>query len=91
MELTKAYDKSKNSYDALTIMTKRWGGNSWSNDKVDLHHAILGKPLGGGIAYVGVVCNKSYGFGVSSSIKGGFTSMTAGVTWDSMVVMHEIG
>jgi len=91
MEQTTDYDGSKSTADALTSRREKGGGNKWSNDNVDLHHAILGKDLGGGIAYVGVVCDKSYGFGVSASITGAYMSMTAGVTWDSMVVTHEIG
>jgi hypothetical protein len=91
MEQTTDYDKSKSTFDALTVMRNKWKGNKWANDNVDLHHAILGKNLGGGIAYVGVVCNKNFGFGVSASITGSYTSMSAGVTWDSMVVTHEIG
>ncbi len=88
---TNVYDNIKSASDGLSIMKKNWAGNKWGYDDVDLHHAVLGKDLGGGIAYVGVICNKNYGFGVSTSVKGSFTNMNAGVTWDSMVFTHEIG
>lgn len=91
MERTDVYNKIKSASDGLTVMRQKWGGNKWSNSNVDLHHAVLGADLGGGIAYVGVVCNKNYGFGVSTSVKGSFKNMNAGVTWDSMVFTHEIG
>ncbi|KAL7492436.1 hypothetical protein ACHAWT_004627, partial [Skeletonema menzelii] len=91
MELTTRYNNIKNTMDGLNIMRNNWAGNKWSNSQVDLHHALLGKPLGGGVAYVGVVCNKNYGMGVSTSISGSFSSMGAGVVWDSMVFTHEIG
>ena len=91
MEQTNVYKNIKSASEGLQIMRKNWGGNKWSYPKVDLHHAILGADLGGGIAYVGVLCNKNYGFGVSTSVKGSFTNMNAGVTWDSMVFTHEIG
>eukprot|EP00986_Skeletonema_menzelii_P004069 scaffold1349_cov94-Skeletonema_menzelii.AAC.1 len=91
MELTTRYNNIKNTMAGLNIMRNNWAGNKWSNSQVDLHHALLGKSLGGGVAYVGVVCNKNYGMGVSTSISGSFSSMGAGVVWDSMVFTHEIG
>mmetsp|Transcript_20667 Transcript_20667/g.34058 ORF Transcript_20667/g.34058 Transcript_20667/m.34058 type:complete len:644 (-) Transcript_20667:56-1987(-) len=91
MELTTRYNNIENTMDGLNIMRNNWAGNKWSNSQVDLHHALLGKPLGGGVAYVGVVCNKNYGMGVSTSISGSFSSMDVGVVWDSMVFTHEIG
>lgn len=40
------------------------GTSHFSN--VDLHHALLGGG-GGGIAYIGVLCNSDYGFGLVST------------------------
>eukprot|EP00984_Skeletonema_dohrnii_P035982 scaffold36441_cov150-Skeletonema_dohrnii-CCMP3373.AAC.1 len=91
MEQTGRYNNIKSASDGLKIVRNTWGGNKWSNANVDLHHVLSGTDLGGGIAYVGVLCNKNYGFGVSTSMKGSFTTMSAGVTWDSMVFTHEIG
>ena len=91
IERTTRYDKINNPSAGLDIMRKQWAGNKWSNSKVDLHHALLGKRLGGGIAYVGVVCNKNYGMGLSGSISGSFKNIDAGVMWDTMVFMHEVG
>lgn len=52
----------------------------------------MGKDLKGGVAYVGVVCNKNYGLGVSASIKGNFQGgANSQMIWDTMVTMHEIG
>ena len=72
-------------------MKKNWAGNKWSNSKVDLHHALIGKRVGGGVAYVGVVCNKNFGFGVSGSVSGSFKNMDSPVMWDFMVFTHEVG
>ena len=91
MELTDKYKNMKSAGQGLDIMRNRWAGNNWSDDKVDLHHMLSGKKLGGGIAYVGVVCNQNYGMAVSTSIAGSYTSMDAGVTWDAMVFTHEVG
>jgi PKD repeat protein len=54
-------------------------------------HMLSGKSLGGGIAYVGVLCNGSYGYGVSASLGGNFDINNPGVVWDLLVVSHEIG
>ena len=91
IELTDRYKNIKTASDGLNIMRNKWAGNKWSSNQVDLHHAILGKRTGGGVAYVGVVCNKNYGFGVSASISGSFKSMNNAVTWDFMVFTHEVG
>ena len=53
-----------------------------SRFEIDLHTALLGKGLGGGIAYVGQICSSSRGFSVSASLGGSFKSMDNGVVWD---------
>ena len=63
-----------------------WHYTSPSGVKPDLHHALLGKGLGGGVAYVGVICRPDYGFGLSASLGGGYVSMSNAVVWDMMVV-----
>ncbi|HEX6202412.1 MAG TPA: M12 family metallo-peptidase [Thermoanaerobaculia bacterium] len=66
-------------------------------------HFVSGKALGGGVAYVGSLCEShlapgsSYDYGVSASISGSFSwngdpaSDPAAVVWDIVVVLHEIG
>ncbi|NJN46458.1 MAG: hypothetical protein HC808_08265 [Candidatus Competibacteraceae bacterium] len=60
-----------------------------------LVHFISGKVLPGGslcgCAYVGVLCNGTYGYGVSHGISGSFNINSPQVLWDSVVVAHEIG
>ena len=80
INLNRNYDSAIDAKAALGIMVARYGGTSWhytssSGVKPDLHHALLGKDLKGGIAYVGVICNPLNGFGVSSNIIGAFVSM----------------
>src|SRR5207247_2854493 len=41
----------------------------------------------GGVAYVDVLCNDTYGFGVSQV----FGDSTPAGTWDLLVVAHELG
>lgn len=60
-------------------------------------HMLSGKGLGGGIAYLGVLCYSHYGyttnydFGVSASLSGNFNINDPSVIWDILVVTHEIG
>jgi len=59
-------------------------------------HMLSGKSLGGGIAWVGVLCYSyghaiNYDFGVSASLSGNFNISNPSVVWDVLVVTHEIG
>ena len=47
--------------------------------------------LGGGVAYVGVVCNPNVGFGLSTGLSGEYQSMGNSLVWDMFVFMHELG
>lgn len=80
--------------DMLTEFRATWG-SSWPGTG-DLAHFISGANLGGGIAYVDVLCNQSYGFGVSANISGNinwgtFTGGAGSLNWDFVVVAHELG
>lgn len=59
----------------------------------NLAHFLSGRSLGGGLAWVGVMCNPSYGFALSS-VNGYFPHpivMNDGGNWDLMVTAHETG
>ena len=71
-------------------MRSKYGGDSWHSPNVDLHHALLGG-IGGGIAYIGVVCRSDWGFGLTGGMQGDFISMNQPVIWDMKSFMHEIG
>jgi hypothetical protein len=89
--------------------TQESGGNSgdlldefqaaWADDlpvAADLAHFVSGASLGGGVAYVNVLCSPTFGFAVSGNITGtidwdSWTGLAAGFTWDFVVVAHEIG
>ena len=65
--------------------------SGFGHTDADLHHALLGNSLGGGIAYVGVLCSQNYGFGLSASLSGTYSSMDAATVWDMKVFTHELG
>lgn len=53
----------------------------------DLAHFLSGAPLGGGIAYINVLCNPAYGFGLSADLSG----IATAPGWDRYVFAHELG
>ena len=95
--LNDIYDSTTNTGQALGIMadtynkTSSWHYTSPEGIHPDLHHALLSKNLGGGIAYVSTICNHDYGFGLSAGLSGSFQSMDNALVWDMYVFMHEIG
>ncbi|MEM8713190.1 MAG: zinc-dependent metalloprotease, partial [Planctomycetota bacterium] len=71
------------------------GSGSWPVS-ADLAHFLSGANLGGGIAYLDVLCNQSFGFGVSANLGGNinwstWTGTAGSFTWDFVVVAHELG
>ena len=54
----------------------------------DIAH-LVGFSGGGGVAYVDVLCNNRYGFGVSA-INNSFSPVPT-YSWTVMVIAHEIG
>ena len=94
INLNTNYDTATDTSGALATMRSIWARTAsagWhytspQGIKPDLHHALLSKALGGGIAYMGVICNSDYGFGLSASLNGNYVSMGNAVVWDMMVV-----
>jgi len=72
-----------------------WNASGWPAS-ADLAHFISGANLGGGVAYLNVLCNQSFGYGVSGNIDGtinwgAWTGQPGSFTWDFVVVAHELG
>ena len=60
----------------------------------DLAHFLSGRGLGGGVAWLGVVCNTDYGYALSANLAGSFpypVEHNSGQNWDLMVFTHELG
>lgn len=73
-------------------------GGSWPipTTDADLAHFLSGGNIGGGIAYVDVLCNTNFGFGVSGSLSGGinwdtFDGEPDVFNWDFIAMSHELG
>jgi hypothetical protein len=84
-------DSGGSSVDLLYEFQAAWAGNV-PNDCV-LGHFLSGAGLGGGVAWLDVLCNNTYNFGVSGNINGNlnFPVVQAPNQWDAMVWIHEIG
>src|SRR5437870_324866 len=53
-------------------------------------HFVSGKSVQGGVAYIDVLCNASYGYGVSQ-VYGSFDLSQPSQIWDALVFSHELG
>src|SRR6185295_15023393 len=86
----------ENGGDTGTLLQEfrgAWGTN-WPAE-ANLAHFLSGAPLGGGLAYVNVLCDHSFGFGVSADLSAtvNWSNWTGapGDFWDFLVFAHELG
>ncbi len=84
-------DNGGNSISLLYEFQAAWKFNIPAG--AHLAHFLSGASLGGGVAWLDVLCDPEYGFAVSGNINGGLTfPVTQGSnTWDFMVFAHETG
>jgi hypothetical protein len=78
--------------DSLYEVQNHWNTSSNPVYAVgrDLVHFVSGKSVTGGIAYVNVLCNGYYGYGVSQ-VYGSFDLTNPNAIWDVEVFAHELG
>lgn len=84
-------DGGGGSVDLLYEFRSAWLGNVPANAR--LAHFMSGANLGGGVAWLDVLCNDQYNFAVSGNINGNvsFPVQQAPTNWDFMVIAHELG
>ncbi|MCA9290693.1 MAG: hypothetical protein KDA25_06170 [Phycisphaerales bacterium] len=79
--------------DQLTQFRDYWVANMGGVDRV-LAHFLSPRGLGGGVAWLGAVCNESFGYAVSGNLNTFFPYPLvdhSGQNWDIMVFTHELG
>ncbi len=62
-------------------------------------HLLSGRRLGGGIAWLGVLCSQDFsygghwggGYGLSGSLNGAFSTSNPSLYWDVLCFSHELG
>ena len=75
--------------DGLRLMREHYDQHFPAD--VQLRHALLGKYIGGGIAFIDAVCDERYGVGLSSGLEGTINSLDEDAVYDLFIMMHEIG
>ena len=82
-----------NTGDQLIQFRNHWNSQQQNVDR-DLVHFLSGRNLGGGIAYLGVICLNGWDYGLSANINGSFPSPirdNSFQNWDVYVTNHELG
>lgn len=76
----------------LIEFSTAWAGNQ-APVKAIAYHMMSGVVCGGGIAYLDVLCNRTYGFGVSGELTGmsPIPPAQGPLSWDFVVIAHELG
>jgi hypothetical protein len=86
-------DNGGGSSSMLNEFESAWSGNIPAD--ADIGHFVSGAGLGGGIAYLSVLCDTShtFSFAVSGNIDGSvpFPVAVGPANWDFMVFTHETG
>ena len=81
--------------DPLEEVRDHWNASMGSVDRTVVHY-LTGKTnmSYGGVAYLSVLCNENFGYGVSGYLNGFFPSPVEdhnGSNWDVIVSSHELG
>jgi len=80
--------------DFLDDVRQEFSSGSGSDVDRTLVHGLSPRNLGGGVAYLSVVCSQNWGVGVSANLNGFFpmpVEDNSHSNWDLMVVSHELG
>lgn len=86
--VTDPYAGAANTSDALTDFSTQMSNNGFNGD---LAHLLSRRPMGGGIAWLDVLCASDYyKCGVSASLSTNLTPLPT-YSWNTMVVTHECG
>lgn len=83
---------SNNTSNQIYAFKNRWDYEMEHIDR-NLAHFLSGRALGGGVAWVGVLCDDEYGYALSANLSGHFPIPLSQGTgnWDIFVFAHETG
>lgn len=86
-----AQDTGGNSIAVLYELQAAWGTSAPNGGH--LGHLISGANLGGGVAFLDVLCAPGFNFGVSGNVDGflPFPVIQGTANWDFIVFAHEVG
>lgn len=82
--------------DALRTMRTFYSGQPNNIDEYDeytvnLRHALLGRDIGGGIAFIDTVCDSQWSVGLSSGLEGKIEDLDEDALYDVFMFSHEVG
>ena len=81
------YDDLTTTKDALREIRLHPRPNLDKNSKMILHHALLGRWVGGGVAFIDSICDEHWGWGVTSDISGRLENVDELVLFDFFIVI----
>lgn len=81
--------KGRSLGSMLDEVSDYWTLNEGTTPR-DLVHFVSGKGVAGGLAYLDVLCDPDFGYGVST-VFGSFDVLDPSDTWDVTVLAHELG
>ncbi len=95
----RVWEADVDPYDAETSgdtlgQVRSWWTTQETDVERDLVHLYSGANLGGGVAWVGVICSTQWGYAVSGNLGGTFPYPLTDnhpQNWDPYVVAHETG
>ncbi|KAL7456483.1 hypothetical protein ACHAWC_007979 [Mediolabrus comicus] len=98
VEEVNIYDEITTTSDALRAQRFRddrkdiiLNNSNSENENFILVHALLGRHVGGGIAYIDTICDSKWGFGITSDIQGSFQNFGLDTIFDMFYYAHELG
>lgn len=83
------YQSASTTSQALNLFKSRWNSQG-DNFPGQLAHLLSTRSLGGGIAYLDVLCN-ARNFAYAVSAVNGYYQAVPTYSWDVMVLTHELG
>lgn len=94
IEETDFYDNIETTREALRARRlqgiKTNSNTNGDTKKITLYHAMLGRYIGGGIAFIDTICDSKWGFGVTSDLSGTLRSIDDDVLYDFFIFSHEL-
>ncbi|MDD2608681.1 MAG: pre-peptidase C-terminal domain-containing protein [Giesbergeria sp.] len=77
----------------LTELKNHWNASSRIGQPRHHVHLLSARNAGGGQAYLNTLADdqKTYAYGVTANIDGGFSASNPRVVWDALGIAHEIG
>ena len=85
-----SYPYTKSSTLGLLYQMRAYWNSNNSRIRRDLAFLLSGKSVQGGIAYLDVLCNNSYGYGLTQ-VHGTYDTTTWDGMWDVVATAHELG